>query len=156
MKVDTAFAEKSRVLLWTSAMHDVARLIAQLARFYEQCAMYHGRDCDDAGEIHVDVRWLAELMNDASSLTAHLASNNFGGACLEVEDLKKGFMSLIEGQPRFDAELWGSRHSWENPRCAVESMTRRWDGVVQSHIAQTTQALEALHGKLYSLDQIYS
>lgn len=158
MRVDasaTVFLDKSKALLWTSAMHDVSRLVAQVARFYEHCALFHGREAE-VGDVHVDVRWLAEVMNDAASLAGALASNDFGSACLETEDLLKGFTSLVEGSPRFDAEMWGGRHSWENARCSVLAMSQRWDSAVQGYVVQTVHALKTLHGKLVSLDQVYS
>jgi hypothetical protein len=155
MKADgtqTDFVEKSKGRLLCSAMYDIGRVFEQLARLYTQCAMFHGAEAN-ADELHVDVWWLAEVMDDASQLAARLGANDFGGACSEVEDLLQGFTSLIEGT-RFDAEAHGARHTWDNARSAVNAMTNRWDSGVRWDIVQTTQVLGTLRGKLISLDQL--
>jgi len=150
-----------RARLLNEALHDISRLLDGIACLYRVAYRYNGMHLGpqiggyapiSSDAIHVDVRWLGELVADINGIAACVGSNNYVEARRQGSDLAHGIASL--GGHRHDA-VYESGHSWENARHFVRSVSLHWGSEVIPLITTFVAVLDVLVQKFAALDDLY-
>ncbi len=154
-------ADVKRARLLNAALHDISRLldataglfrVAYLSNGVHLARAQHGDGRVASGAVHVDVRWLGEVLNDINNLAACVAANDYVEARRQGSDLAHGIASL-GGQRRDD--FFEFSHSWENARHFVGSVSQQWDSEVIPVLGTFVSVLDALVQRFAALDELY-
>ena len=156
-------ADVKRARLLNAALHDLSRLLEAVAGLYRVAYLHNavhlarpqavgaGDDWVSSGAVHVDVRWLSEVVDDVNNIAACLAANNYSEARRQGSDLAHGIASLA-GHRRDG--FFESGHSWENARHFVHSVSQQWDSEVIPALGAFVGVLDALVQKFAALDEL--
>lgn len=154
-------ADVKRARLLNAALHDISRLldataglfrVAYLSNGVQAARAQHGGARVSSSAVHVDVRWLGEVLNDVNNLAACVAANDYVEARRQGSELAHGIASL--GGHRTD-DFFEATHSWENARHFVGSVSHQWDCEVIPVLGTFVSVLDALVQKFAALDELY-
>jgi len=164
--MESDLQDMSKAALLNAALLDMGQLVDVVGGLYRTTHLYNAMSCSprSAGDasnltssdaIHVDVRWLSEVLNDVNTIGACLAANDYAEARHQADALARGIAGLT-GRRTEDDEIFPGPHSWENARYCIGNMLETLSGVVTSHLCSAVEVLRELTLKIVELDSLYA